>query len=133
MSIDKATVIRIAALARIKVPEAEQERLAGELQGILAWVEQLNELDTADVEPMTHAVEVTMPQRADVVTDGNRVDRILANRVAYQESFRDEMRELTPILTPAQRGQFLLIRDRFLQQVHELQQQRAGGMRQPPP
>jgi aspartyl-tRNA(Asn)/glutamyl-tRNA(Gln) amidotransferase subunit C len=79
MSIDKATVIRIAALARIKVPEAEQERLAGELQGILAWVEQLNELDTAEVEPMTHAVEVVLPQRADVVNDGNCVDRILAN------------------------------------------------------
>jgi aspartyl-tRNA(Asn)/glutamyl-tRNA(Gln) amidotransferase subunit C len=53
MSLDKATVARIATLARIKVVDADLDRMAGELQTILDWVEQLNELDTAGVEPMT--------------------------------------------------------------------------------
>ena len=79
MSLDKATVARIATLARIKVADADLDRMAGELQTILDWVEQLNELDTAGVEPMTSVVEVTLPQRADVVNDGGYADRILAN------------------------------------------------------
>ena len=72
MSLDKATVARIATLARIKVADADLDRMAGELQTILDWVEQLNELDTAGVEPMTSVVEVTLPQREDVVNDGGQ-------------------------------------------------------------
>jgi aspartyl-tRNA(Asn)/glutamyl-tRNA(Gln) amidotransferase subunit C len=79
MSLDKATVARIATLARIKVADGDLDRMAGELQTIISWVEQLNELDTSGVEPMTSVVEVTLPQRADVVNDGGYADRILAN------------------------------------------------------
>ena len=79
MSLDKATVARIATLARIKVADADLDRMAGELQTILDWVEQLNELDTSGVEAMTSVVEVTLPQRDDVVNDGGYADRILAN------------------------------------------------------
>lgn len=59
------------------------------------------------------------------------VDALNANRVAYAESFRDEMRDLTPILNPVQRGQFQVARDRLLQKVRELQQQRPGGALRP--
>ncbi len=79
MSIDKATVAKIATLARIKVSDAELEPLAKELQGILSWVEQLNELDTSAVEPMTSAVAVTLPERKDAVDDGACPDAILKN------------------------------------------------------
>ncbi|HEX2116836.1 MAG TPA: Asp-tRNA(Asn)/Glu-tRNA(Gln) amidotransferase subunit GatC [Alphaproteobacteria bacterium] len=79
MSLDKATVARIATLARIKVADADLDRMAGELQTIMSWIEQLNEVDTKGVEPMTSAVEVTLPQREDVVNDGGYADRILAN------------------------------------------------------
>ncbi len=79
MSLDKATVARIATLARIKLADGDLDRMTGELQSILNWVEQLNELDTAHVEPMTSAVEVVLPMREDVVTDGGYADKILAN------------------------------------------------------
>ncbi|MGB8274828.1 MAG: Asp-tRNA(Asn)/Glu-tRNA(Gln) amidotransferase subunit GatC [Alphaproteobacteria bacterium] len=79
MSVDKATVAHIAALARIKVPDDDQERMAGELSRILMWIEQLNEVDAADVPPMASVVEMTLPRRADEVTDGNYADDILAN------------------------------------------------------
>jgi aspartyl-tRNA(Asn)/glutamyl-tRNA(Gln) amidotransferase subunit C len=79
MSLDKATVARIATLARIKVADADLARMAGELQSILAWVEQLNTVDTGGVEPMTSAVEVVLPVRDDAVTDGGYPDKILAN------------------------------------------------------
>jgi aspartyl-tRNA(Asn)/glutamyl-tRNA(Gln) amidotransferase subunit C len=79
MSLDKATVARIATLARIKVPDRDLDRMAGELQGIISWVEQLNEVDTKGVEPMTSVVEVILPQRDDVVNDGGNAERILAN------------------------------------------------------
>ena len=79
MSLDKATVARIATLARIKVPEADLDKMGGELQHILAWVEQLNAIDTRGVEPMTSAVEVTLPMREDAVTDGGYADKIVAN------------------------------------------------------
>jgi len=79
MSLDKATVARIATLARIKVAEGDLDRMAGELQTIMSWIEQLNEVDTKGVEPMTSAVEVTLPQREDVVSDGGYADKILAN------------------------------------------------------
>ncbi len=79
MSLDKATVARIATLARIKVPEADLDKMVGELQHILAWVEQLNAVDTSGVEPMTSAVEVTLPMREDVVTDGGYAEKIIGN------------------------------------------------------
>ncbi len=79
MSLDKATVARIATLARIKVPEADLDKMVGELQHILAWVEQLNAVDTKGVEPMTSAVEVTLPMRDDAVTDGGHADKIISN------------------------------------------------------
>ena len=79
MSLDKATVARIATLARIRIADADLDRMAGELQTILDWVEQLNEIDTSGVEPMTSVVEVTLPQREDVVNDGGYADKVLAN------------------------------------------------------
>lgn len=79
MALDKATVARIATLARLRVTEAEQERLASELSRILTWIEQLGEVDTAGVEAMASVAEMTLPMRDDVVTDGNRREKILAN------------------------------------------------------
>ncbi|HEY6982936.1 Asp-tRNA(Asn)/Glu-tRNA(Gln) amidotransferase subunit GatC [Reyranella sp.] len=79
MSLDKDTVARIARLARLKVPEEELVPLAGELSGILAWIEQLNEVDTRDIEPLASVSDVTLPMRADKVTDGGIAERVLAN------------------------------------------------------
>jgi aspartyl-tRNA(Asn)/glutamyl-tRNA(Gln) amidotransferase subunit C len=79
MALDKATVARVAALARIKVPEAELDALAGELSKILTWVEQLNEIDVGGVEPMTAATHARPPLREDAVTDGGIREKILAN------------------------------------------------------
>ena len=79
MALDKATVARIAALARIKVADAELERMAGELDTIIGWVEQLKEIDTDKVEPMTSAVDVVMAMRDDVVNDGGQAANVLAN------------------------------------------------------
>jgi aspartyl-tRNA(Asn)/glutamyl-tRNA(Gln) amidotransferase subunit C len=79
MALDKATVARIATLARIKLPEPEQAHLAGELSAILTWIEQLNEIDTAGVEPMSSVAAMQLPMREDAVTDGNCRDQILAN------------------------------------------------------
>jgi aspartyl-tRNA(Asn)/glutamyl-tRNA(Gln) amidotransferase subunit C len=79
MSLDKDTVARIARLARLKVPDEELAPLAGELSGILAWIEQLNEVDTKNVEPMSSVSDVTLPQREDKVTDGGIAEKILAN------------------------------------------------------
>ena len=79
MSLDKATVARIATLARIKVADRDLDKMVGELQHILSWVEQLNAVDTSGVEPMTSVVEVVLPRRDDVVDDGGYPDKILAN------------------------------------------------------
>ena len=79
MSLDKDTVARIARLARLKVPEEELAPLAGELSGIFAWIEQLSEVDTSDVEPLSSVSDVTLPMRADQVTDGGIAAKILAN------------------------------------------------------
>ena len=79
MSLDKATVARIATLARIEVPEAHQDRLAGELSQILNWIEQLGEVDTDGVEPMRSVMPIAAHWRQDVVTDGNRSEEILQN------------------------------------------------------
>ena len=79
MALDKATVAHIATLARIKLPEAEHEKIANELSHILGWIEQLAEIDTSGVEPMTSVAAMRLPMREDVVSDGNRRDEILAN------------------------------------------------------
>jgi aspartyl-tRNA(Asn)/glutamyl-tRNA(Gln) amidotransferase subunit C len=79
MSLDKETVRKIASLARLKVPDEELEAMAGELNNILEWIEQLREVDTEGVAPMT-SVTVNVPAlRADRVTDGGYVDLVLAN------------------------------------------------------
>lgn len=87
MSLDKSAVTHIATLARIRVAEAEKEQLVQELNGILKWVEQLGEIETEGVEPMTSVAEMTLPMRDDVVTDGNRRDDILANAPAAAHGF----------------------------------------------
>ena len=79
MSLDHATVRRIAALARIRVEEAEVENLRNELNGILGWIEQLNEVNVDGVQPLTGAANMALAMRADVVTDGGYPDKILAN------------------------------------------------------
>jgi len=79
MAIDAATVKKVASLARIREPEDRLEALAAELSGILQWIEQLAEVNTDGVEPMTSVVDAKLPLREDVVTDGGDVARILAN------------------------------------------------------
>ncbi len=87
MSLDKDTVRRIATLARIRIDEAALEPLAGELNNILGWVEQLNEVDTEGVPPMTSVVAAELFKRTDQVNDGGRVDEVLANAPEEAEHF----------------------------------------------
>lgn len=87
MSLDQAAVARIAHLARIKVPEAELGRLAGELSGILDFVEQLNEVDVAGVEPMTSATPQKLRRRPDEVTDGGRQAAVIVNGPETAEGY----------------------------------------------
>jgi aspartyl-tRNA(Asn)/glutamyl-tRNA(Gln) amidotransferase subunit C len=87
MSLDKATVARIATLARIKLPEADRAAVGQELDGILGWVEQLGEVDTAGVAPMASVARITLPLREDRVTDGDRPDDILKNAPAVAHGF----------------------------------------------
>jgi aspartyl-tRNA(Asn)/glutamyl-tRNA(Gln) amidotransferase subunit C len=86
-SLDRAAVARIANLARIEVPEADQDRLAAELSGILGWIEQLGEVDTSAVEPMTAVIANPLRLREDVVTDGGVRDAVLANAPAREGGF----------------------------------------------
>jgi len=79
MSVDNSTVARIARLARIHVPEDRQQTLSTELNGILDWIEELNQVDTDKVEPLASVTGHSLPRRDDVVSDGNRVDEVLAN------------------------------------------------------
>ena len=79
MPLDKATVATIARLARIALSDDEKAHFAEELSSILTWVEQLGEVDTSRVAPMTSVVEMTLPRRSDTVTDGNIRDKIIAN------------------------------------------------------
>jgi len=87
MAIDAATVKKVARLARIRVADAELEPLAGELSGILAWIEQLNEVDTDGVAPMASTEAVPLPQRDDMVTDGGDPAVILANAPKADRNF----------------------------------------------
>jgi aspartyl-tRNA(Asn)/glutamyl-tRNA(Gln) amidotransferase subunit C len=79
MALDREAIAHIAKLARIRVPEAELDALAGELSTIISWVEQLDEVDTDLVEPMTSVVAQRLKQRPDKVTDGGYPEKILAN------------------------------------------------------
>jgi aspartyl-tRNA(Asn)/glutamyl-tRNA(Gln) amidotransferase subunit C len=81
MSLDHATVRRIASLARIRVEDHEVETLCHELNGILGWIEQLNEVDVSGVAPLAGGTNVAaaMVMRADVVTDGGYADKVLSN------------------------------------------------------
>jgi aspartyl-tRNA(Asn)/glutamyl-tRNA(Gln) amidotransferase subunit C len=79
MSLDHATVRRIATLARIRVEENEVGDLCQELNGILGWIEQLNEVDIEGVAPLTGAAHIALALRTDVVTDGGSPDQVLAN------------------------------------------------------
>ncbi len=92
MSVDTATVARIASLARIKATDAEIAAMVPELNGILAWVEQLSEVDVTGIEPMTAVIPNTQRLRADVVnadplTGGNMRDAVLANAPAAEHGF----------------------------------------------
>ncbi len=79
MSLDLATVRRIAALARIHVEDEEAERLQSELNSILGWIEQLNEVNIEGVDPLTGAAHMALKMRDDVVTEGGYPEKILAN------------------------------------------------------
>ena len=87
MSVDKDTVRRVAHLARIAVEEKELEPLVGELNAILDWIEQLNEVDIEGVEPMTSVTPMRLKEREDIVTDGDRQADVLANAPDAREGF----------------------------------------------
>ncbi len=87
MSVDAATVRRIAHLARIALAEGEVEHLKGELNAMLAFVEQLSEVNVDGIEPMTSVTPMDMKKRADVVTDGGIRDDVLANAPATADGF----------------------------------------------
>ena len=87
MAIDKATVLRIAKLARIDVADEATDGLAEELNAILAWVEQLSEVDTEGVEPMTSVVAVTLPQREDVAGAVAPREDLLADAPEAEDGF----------------------------------------------
>ena len=92
MSVDKATVAKIAALARISMGDDELDRMVPELNGILKWVEQLGEVDVTGIEPMTGVIPNNLRLREDVVdsdplTGGGRRDAVLANAPAAEHGF----------------------------------------------
>ncbi|PZT99154.1 Asp-tRNA(Asn)/Glu-tRNA(Gln) amidotransferase subunit GatC [Brevundimonas sp.] len=87
MAIDAATVRKVAHLARIKTPEDRLEPLAQELNGILAWIEQLDQVDVDGVEPMTSNVAQPLRLREDVVTDGDRIADVLSNAPKSADGF----------------------------------------------
>jgi aspartyl-tRNA(Asn)/glutamyl-tRNA(Gln) amidotransferase subunit C len=87
MSVDVATVKRVARLARLAVTEDEAQRMMGELNGILGFVEQLSEVDVTGVEPMTSVTPMVMKKRQDVVTDGDIAERVVANAPLTDNNF----------------------------------------------
>lgn len=87
MSVDIATVRRVAHLARIAVTDQEAERMTGELNAILGFVEQLGEVDVSGVEPMTSVTPMEMKKRTDAVTDGDKAEDVVANAPATDENF----------------------------------------------
>ncbi len=87
MQVDEATVRRIARLARIKITESEAKGLKTELSGILNWVEQLDEVDTSSVEPLTRVVPIELKQRKDKVTDGGIANDIVKNAPVVEDHY----------------------------------------------
>jgi len=87
MNVDEATVKRIARLARIKITAEEAKGLEAELTGILTWVEQLDEVDTVGVEPMTRVVPIKLKMRADEVTDGEIAAQVTGNAPLTEDGF----------------------------------------------
>jgi aspartyl-tRNA(Asn)/glutamyl-tRNA(Gln) amidotransferase subunit C len=87
MPVDTATVRRIAHLARIAVAEGEVEHLQGELNAILAFVEQLSEVNVESIEPMTSVTPMEMKKRPDLVTDGGIPDDIVRNAPTSEDHF----------------------------------------------
>jgi aspartyl-tRNA(Asn)/glutamyl-tRNA(Gln) amidotransferase subunit C len=87
MSVDQATVRRIARLARIRVGDEDVEKLEGELCSILHWIEQLNEVDVSNVEPLTSVVAMKMKMRNDEVTDGGYPADVVRNAPAHEDGF----------------------------------------------
>ncbi|PZO70954.1 MAG: Asp-tRNA(Asn)/Glu-tRNA(Gln) amidotransferase GatCAB subunit C [Sphingomonas taxi] len=87
MSVDTATVRRVARLARIAVSEEDVATMQGELNAILGFVEQLGEVDVSGVEPMTSVMPMDMKKREDAVTDGHKADDIVANAPATEDHF----------------------------------------------
>jgi len=87
MPVDRDTVARIAALARIKVADDELDRLAGELSKIIFWVEQLNQVNTEGVQPMASVADMKLRRRKDEVTDGGIPDKVLANAPAAADGY----------------------------------------------
>jgi aspartyl-tRNA(Asn)/glutamyl-tRNA(Gln) amidotransferase subunit C len=84
---DRKTVAKVANLARIKITADEEKKYAEELSGIMDWIEQLGEVNTDGIEPMTSVVEVKLHERPDEITDGGYADEILANAPETQEGF----------------------------------------------
>ena len=87
MAIDAATVRKVAHLARIKTPDDRLEPLAAELNGIMSWIDQLNEVDVEGVEPMTSNVAQALRPRDDVVTDGGKVADVMSNAPKSADGF----------------------------------------------
>ena len=87
MSVTNDDVRKVANLARIDLPEEKVEPMTKELNGILKWIEQLDEVDVEGVEPMTSVVEAAIPMRKDVITDGNIQDKVLANAPRSEDGF----------------------------------------------
>ncbi|MCB1423733.1 MAG: Asp-tRNA(Asn)/Glu-tRNA(Gln) amidotransferase subunit GatC [Nitratireductor sp.] len=87
MSVDLATVKRVAKLARIAVSDEEAEKMQGELNTILGFVEQLDEVNVSGVEPMTSVVSMQIKKREDIVNDGNKADDIVANAPVTEDNF----------------------------------------------
>jgi len=79
MSLDKETVRKVSSLAKIRMNDEELERMAPQLSKIIGFVEQLNEVDTDNVEPLASVVDITLELREDKITDGDCVDKVLAN------------------------------------------------------
>jgi aspartyl-tRNA(Asn)/glutamyl-tRNA(Gln) amidotransferase subunit C len=85
--LDRETIKNIAFLARMRIDEDQLDGLAGELSAIIGWVEQLAEVDTESIEPMTSVVDMTLPRRDDAVTDGRCRDAVLANAPAATNDY----------------------------------------------
>lgn len=113
-------VTRVMALTPEQQPRFQR--------AVLAWAQKRESLETEEHQlRQSLNRELTPGVAANPDSVSRFVDALNANRVAYAESFRDEMRELAPILNPVQRGQFQVARDQLLQKVRELQQQRTGA------